>query len=159
MSNGDQLCRGPASISIRKPPSSLAGKLPVLLACVPKLGCPLCWPALAALCSLCGLPFAVLNPLLLGLTLLAIALLLITAAFRHTFSWPSGLLLAGLLTNLGSRSLEAPVWVAYVATGLVFTALIAEFFLPGHFAMTAAAPHCASSCRTVSASCRSQEES
>ena len=125
MGNAHQLRRGRTAISIRKPPSSLARGLPVLVACMPKLGCPLCWPALSALCSLCGLSFPILNPLLIGITLLAIALLLITAVSRHTFSWSSGLLVAGLFTNLGARFWTAPAWVTYVATALVLTALVA----------------------------------
>jgi hypothetical protein len=147
MSDANQFRRGRTAISIRKPPSSLARRLPVLLACMPKLGCPLCWPALAALCSFCGLPFAILNPLLIGITLLAIALLLITAVSRHTFSWSSGLLAAGLSANLGARFWTAPAWVAYVATALVFTALVAEFLLPRHFAIITPSPHCMHNCR------------
>ena len=157
MSNATQLCGRPATTSIRKPPPSLARRLPVLAACMPKLGCPLCWPALS-LCSLCGLPFATLNPLLIGITLLAIVSLLITAVSRHVFSWSSRLLLAGLFANLGTRFWVAPVWLGYVASGLVLTALVAEFLLTGNFVMITPLSHCTRNCRTVFVSRRSQEE-
>ena len=149
MSNGNQFPGGHAAISISKPPSSLARGLPMLAACMPKLGCPLCWPALAALCSLCGLPFTMLNPLLIGITLLAIALLLITAIVRHTFSWPSGILLAGLSASLGARCWTAPVWVAYVATALVLSALIAELLGPGYFGNFMPSPRAKRDCPAV----------
>jgi hypothetical protein len=152
------LCRGAAATSIRKPPSSLVRVLPVFVACIPKFGCPLCWPALAALCSLCGLPFATLNPLLIGASLLGIALLLISAALQHTFRWPSGLLLAGLFATLGARLLAAPEWVGYVATVLVLTALVAEFSLRRPFARIAFSPHCLHRGQAASVSPRSREE-
>jgi len=158
MSNATEPCEGHAANSIHKPSSPIARGLPLLLACVPKLGCPLCWPALAALCSLCGLPFATLNPLLIGVTLLAIALLLFTAVSRHTFGWSSRLLLTGLLANLGARFWAVPVWVGYIAAALVLTVFVAEFLLPGHFAMITPSPHCIGNCRTAFVSSRSQEK-
>jgi hypothetical protein len=142
MSAAAPFCGGPKATSIAKPHWSLARVLPVLAACMPKLGCPLCWPALAALCSLCGVPFATLSPLLIGASVLAIALLLISAALRRGFGWASGLLLAGLCVNLGARLWAVPVWVVYVATALVLTGLVAEFFRPGRLAAITPAAHC-----------------
>jgi len=158
VSNATQLCGRRTAISTRMPPSSLARRLPVLAACIPKVGCPLCYPALAALCSLCGLPFATLNPLLIGVTLLGIALLLITAVSRHTFSWPSGLLVAGLFTNLGARFWAVPVWFGYVAAALVLTGFVAEILLPRRFVTTSLSPHCTRNCHAVFVSRCSEEE-
>lgn len=149
MNSVTQLCGEPAANSIGKPPSPFIRVLSALVACVPKLGCPLCWPALAALCSLCGVPCAALNPLLIGVTLLVIALLLITAALRHIFSLSSGLLLIGLIANLGARLWAAPVWVGYVVAALVLAALCVEFFLPAHFVMIMPSSHCMHSCRAA----------
>lgn len=122
--------------------SKLARALPLLLACMPKLGCPLCWPALAALCSLFGLPFAALNPALIGVAVVAIAVLLISACVRQTFRWPSGLLLAGLVATLGTRLWASPAWVSYAAAASVLTAVVAEFLLSRRLATIAPSPHC-----------------
>jgi hypothetical protein len=142
MSSATQLREEPVANSIHKRPSPFVRVLPALVACIPKLGCPLCWPALAALCSLCGVPCAALNPLLIGVTLLVIVLLLITALSRHSFSLSSGLLLVGLIANLGARLWAAPVWIGYVVAVLVLTALFVEFLLPAHFVRNTPSSHC-----------------
>ena len=142
MSSATQLREEPAANSIPKRPSPFVRVLPALVACIPKLGCPLCWPALAALCSLCGVPCTILNPLLIGVTLLIIALLLITALSRHSFSLSSGLLLTGLIANLGARLWAAPVWIGYVVAVLVLTALLVEFLFPAHFVRNTPSSHC-----------------
>jgi hypothetical protein len=144
-------------IAVPRATSRLARALPLLVACMPKLGCPLCWPALAALCSLFGLPFAALNPALIGIAVAAIAILLISACVRQTFRWPSGLLLAGLVATLGTRLWTSPPWVGYAAAASVLTAVVAQFLLSGHFATIAPSPHCPRNGHTVVVAPRSQE--
>jgi len=145
-------------IAVPRATSKLARALPLLVACMPKLGCPLCWPVLAALCSLLGLPYAALNPVLIGAAVAAIAVLLISACVRQRFRWPSGLLLAGLVATLGTRLWASPAWVGYAAAASVLTAVVAEFLLSRHLATITPSPHCPHHGHTVLGAPRSQEE-
>ncbi len=74
-------------------PSRSAASATVCMICVPKLGCPLCWPLLAALCSLMGVPFHYVDSVLLTLTALALGACVVVV-FRRRGRGCAPLLLA-----------------------------------------------------------------
>jgi hypothetical protein len=59
-----------APLAIQAPRITRSGLL--VMALVPKLGCPLCWPALAALCGLLGVRFVVLDEAFLLMNVLGL---------------------------------------------------------------------------------------
>ncbi len=94
-------------------------RVPVMtaaLAFMPKLGCPLCWPAIAGICALLGLPFSYVNPLLTTLVVLGLVVLLIVAARQRAIAGCNGLAIAALLMILIARLNAWPVWVGYAGS-------------------------------------------
>lgn len=125
-------------------PAGMAGIAPsVLLALLPKLTCPLCWPAYGAALSALGLGFIDYTPYLLPLTAFFIAVSLGALAWT---GWTRGDVLpvalgalgaAGLL--LGRFALESDL-LTYAAIAL----LVIAPFVPRRRPPAAACPDCVS---------------
>ena len=92
---------------------------------LPKLACPLCWPAYAGLMSSVGLGFLISTRYLLPLTatflLLALAALAFRARRRRGYGPFAVGLIAGVLTMLGKFQWESNV-ALYGAVGLLIVA-------------------------------------
>jgi hypothetical protein len=71
------------------------------VAMLPKLACPLCWPAYAVLLSSLGLGFLISTRYLLPLTVAFLLLALVALAFRATQRHGYGPFLLGLLAVTG----------------------------------------------------------
>ena len=68
---------------------------------LPKLACPLCWPAYAGVLSSLGLGFLISTKYLLPLTVAFLALAVAALAFRATHRHGYGPLLLGILSAVG----------------------------------------------------------
>ena len=95
------------------------------VALLPKLTCPMCWPAYAAIASTLGLGFLVHAQYLLAVTLafllLAIATLSFRARQRHGY-WPALLGLGSSVVILvGKFSIDSPV-ILYCGVGMLMSA-------------------------------------
>lgn len=98
-------------------------------ACAPKLGCPLCWPALATLCSMLGVPFLYLNRITLAMTLLALAFCLPACLLRRDFrNGPLALVAASLVLSALYRCVGLPELFGYAATLGVLSAAVWNIF-------------------------------
>jgi mercuric ion transport protein len=110
---------------------------------LPKLTCPLCWPAYAAALSAVGLGFIDYTPSLLSLTVLlvvvSIGALVLTARERRTVAS----LLVGAVAGAGLLVAKFAVEsdaLTYVAAGL----LVLAAFLPARRRAQATCPNCVS---------------
>lgn len=84
--------------------------------CMPKLGCPLCWHAIAAVCGLFGLEFSALNPIITG-AMVVTAVATLSAALRTgRFTASSTLLFASVFVMLAYRIWDLPVCVGYAGS-------------------------------------------
>src|SRR5271166_2756452 len=79
------------------------GRVPALFAFLPKLGCPLCWPVLASVCSFLGLPFWLVNPILTAFTTVAAAATIGWIVRERKITRCSSLMAGALLTILAYR--------------------------------------------------------
>jgi hypothetical protein len=85
--------------------------------CVPKLGCPLCWPLLAGLCSVLGVPFHYVDAALLTLALSAlVGCLAVIARRRGRGCGPLLLAAASLLLIVMFRAFDLAVPVNYAGS-------------------------------------------
>ncbi len=90
------------------------------LACIPKFGCPLCWPVLTGVCSLLGLPFSLLNPIITACTALALVAVVVSVLTERSPTPRSGLAIASLLAIFVGRVWALPPWVGYAgAAGML----------------------------------------
>jgi len=108
--------------------SRAAGVLPGIgVSLMPKLICPLCWPAYAGLLSTVGLGFLVNASNLLVVTaaflILAVSALAFRARRRRGYGPAIAGLAAGALIVFGKFYLESPATV-YAALGILITASI-----------------------------------
>jgi mercuric ion transport protein len=102
--------------------------LPLIGAVVlPKLSCPACWPAYAALLSSLGLSFVNYTPYLFPLTLVFACIVLVSVGYRartrHGFG-PLGLASLGSLVLLAGKFVWALDFVMYAGLGFMISASI-----------------------------------
>jgi len=71
------------------------------LSALPKLACPVCWPAYAGLLSSLGLGFLISAAYLLPLTIVFLTLALVTLAFRAKSRRGLGPFLVGFIAAMG----------------------------------------------------------
>ena len=110
------LCRcDPHSVRILGPDAAKGG-ITLCMALVPKIGCPLCWPVLAAVCSLVGVSIQVCNFLLTVITLLALATCSISLVREPSERGPTVLAIASLLLVLFYRVSNAPPALCYLGS-------------------------------------------
>src|SRR5262249_40483341 len=106
---------------------SLASLPGVLVAFLPKLACPVCWPAYAGLLSSLGLGFLVSAAYLLPLTIVFLTLALAALAFRAKSRRGLGPLLIGLIAAmsvlLGKFAWESNVTI-YAGVGMLVVASV-----------------------------------
>jgi hypothetical protein len=97
---------------------------------LPKLMCPACWPAYAALLSSVGLGFLISTAYLLPLTVLFLAVAVGAMGFRTSRSgwlWPFGVgVVAAVVILVGKFSLES-VLASYLGCGPVGGRLSVEY--------------------------------
>ncbi len=122
----------------------LAAALPgVGVALLPKVVCPFCWPAYAAILSALGLSFLMERTYLLPLTLGALALVLGVLAWGARRSgrwWPLGLGTAGAALVLAFKFLWDVPAATYAGAALLFAACVAHTLRPR--ARVRACPSC-----------------
>lgn len=93
--------------------SALVRAATLVFACIPKVGCPLCWPLLAGACSFLGLPFSLLNPIITACTALALVATVVSVLKRRSSTLRSGLAIASLLAIFVFRVWALTPWVGY----------------------------------------------
>ena len=113
------------------------------VALMPKLICPLCWPAYAGLLSSVGLGFLINSRNLMIVTALFLIVAVTALAFRARQRRGYGLALAGLAASivivLGKFYLESPATM-YAALGILIAASIWNSW---PVRLTASSPQCA----------------
>jgi hypothetical protein len=113
---------------------------PLLLALMPKIGCPLCWPVLGALLGAAGLPLSLIDPACLWLsTLLFVAACvcwLFLPAHRTTWSLLAGSSLATVVYRVAAPGQGALVFAAsagiFVFGGLLLLRFVKSSASPNH---------------------------
>lgn len=97
------------------------------VALLPKLACPACWPAYAAIASTLGLGFLIRAQYLFAVTfvflLLAIAALIFRARQRHGY-WPALLGLGSSIVILVGKFSIDSTWALYCGVGLLMGASV-----------------------------------
>jgi len=102
-----------ATRRIRTTSSTVMRAASLAFACMPKLGCPLCWPVLAAVCSFTGLRFSLLDPMITECIALAVLAVFVSSLKRHRITPHAGVAITSLLTTLLYRVFTMPHWVGY----------------------------------------------
>jgi hypothetical protein len=92
------------------------GTMTLCMALVPKIGCPLCWPVLAALCNIVGVRAQVFDFLLTVITLLALATCSILLAREPGERGPTVLAITSLVAVLFYRIFDVPPAFCYVGS-------------------------------------------
>jgi hypothetical protein len=96
------------------PSGRALGPVSILFAFLPKLGCPLCWPVLASVCSFLGLPFSSLNPILTAFTAITAVVVIGLMVQERKIRGYAGLMAGSLLTILAYRLGGSPPWFGYL---------------------------------------------
>jgi hypothetical protein len=110
----------------------------LMLALLPKFGCPLCWPVLAATLGLFGLPIKSLNNIVIAITALMLTLALILL-LRTKDRAPYILLGISSAFALAYRLALLPAVAAYILMALVAAFLV--FRQIQHFVRYAPSDH------------------
>lgn len=117
-------CRGTHHDAYESVSSAPARAATLIFACIPKFGCPLCWPFLAGACSFLGLPFSLLNPIITACTALALVATVGTVLVKRSATLRSGLAIASLLSIFVCKVWVLPPWVGYAGSaGLLAVAV------------------------------------
>jgi mercuric ion transport protein len=96
-------------------------------ALLPKLACPLCWPAYAGILSSLGLGFLISASYLLGFTVAFLIVAVAALAFRARQRWGYGPLLFGIAGSaalLGGKFYLESSAVTYVGFGSLVSAAV-----------------------------------
>ncbi len=103
-------------------PATLHTAGTLLLAVMPRFGCPFCWPVLAAALSLCGLPLAALNTVCIALAAVSLVAACTFAALRRDATLILLALNASVL--LCFRLQLLPAAVAYAAAAILLAVFL-----------------------------------
>jgi hypothetical protein len=122
--------------------AGLLGALPaVALGLLPKLTCPLCWPAYTAALAALGFGFADYTPYLMPLTAVVVSLIVMALAWtslRRGTPVPAIVgAFAGVVLMLGKFALESDA-ITYAAAAL----LVFASFLPLRWRTSGTCPRC-----------------
>ena len=97
-------------------PEAAKGGMTLYIALVPKIGCPLCWPVLAAICNIVGVRVQIFNFLLTVITFLALAACSILLVREPSRRGPAVLAIVSLVVVLFYRISDVPPALCYVGS-------------------------------------------
>jgi hypothetical protein len=114
--------------------------LGLLVTAIPKFGCPMCWPAIAAIAGACGVQLQTVDRALTVLSIACVAATLVILTRQR--SCHAAAIFSAALVILLFRLGLLPAWSAYVASAVLVAATVRRRILSSPVASGRSYEHC-----------------